>query len=490
MRSVQIRRHAALASFAVLALLLAALLAAAGCHRQQASSGLYHCPMHPTYTADRPGVCPICNMNLVPKESDLEPAAVGDHAGDHGEDHGKDDQGSRGRAPAAGAGERRVLFYRNPMDPTVTSPVPAQDSMGMDYVPVYADELPAASAVPGYSVVEVGPEAGELMGLETATVERRRLERTVRTVGTVMPDERRQYRVTTKIAGWVEKLYVNFSGQLVRRGQPILAIYSPELLASQEEYLIARQSAERFLGSQLEEVRRGGEDLVAAARRRLALFDVPESFIVELEKTGKARRTVDLQAPASGYVLSKEVLEGRAVEPGAELFTVNDLSHVWLEASFYESEAPWLAVGQRASLHLPYDRGKSVEARVSYIYPSLDLATRTLRVRFDLDNADGRLKPGMYLDVEHQLDLGESLVVPDSAVIATGLRQLVFVEAAPGRYEPREVTVGERTGGVAQIASGVAAGEKVVVGANFLLDSESRLKSALASAGAGEGNRP
>ncbi|KAB2967949.1 MAG: efflux RND transporter periplasmic adaptor subunit, partial [Thermoanaerobaculia bacterium] len=310
----------------------------------------------------------------------------------------------------------------------------------------------------------------------------------LRAVGTVVPDERRLHRAQTRVAGWVEKLHVNFSGQSVRRGQPMLSIYSPELLASQQEYLIARDNARRFLGSTLPEVRRGGEDLVAAARRRLELFDVPESFIAELERTGQPRRTVDLVAPASGYVVSKEVLEGRQVEPGMELFTVADLSHVWVEGEFYESEARLLAPGQEATLRLAYDPGRTFAARIDYIYPELDPATRTLRVRYDLANPDLALKPGMFVDVEQRLEVGEGVVVSDLAVLDSGVRQIVFVESAPGRFEPRQVSVVWRGEGRALLAPGaVAEGEKVAVKANFLLDSESRLAAALAALGADKG---
>ncbi len=428
----------------LLSLLAVVLLLSAACRRGTSAGKTYYCPMHPTYTSDRPGSCPICNMDLVEKD---------------GHDHA---------APGPGAAE---------------APAAAQ---------------PAGGA--SHAGVQLSPEGARLAGVRTAVASRERLVRRVRTVGTVLPDERRLYRVTTKISGWVEKLYVNFSGQFVEQGQPILAIYSPELLASQEEYLIARASAARFVHSEIPEVKKGGEDLVAAARRRLALLDVPEAFLAELEASGKARRTVDLLAPASGFVLSKEVLEGRSVEPGMELFTVNDLSHVWVEASFYEADAPWLAVGQPATLRSPYDRTRAVEGRISYIYPALDAATRTLRVRFDLANPGQRLKLGMYLDIEHQLDLGEALLVPDSAVLGTGLRQLVFVETEPGTFLPREVVVGDRTEGRAQILSGLSARERVAEKANFLLDSESRLRAAIAGAGApgaaapdphaGHGGRP
>jgi RND family efflux transporter MFP subunit len=419
--------------------------------------------MHPTYTSDKPGDCPICGMKLVPIPQS-EPA----------------------RGPSASAaqdGQRRILFYRSPMDPSVTSPVPAKDTMGMEYVPVYADEVSRpASAVPGLATVAVNASGIQLAGVRTAVAAREHLASSTRTVGLVLPDERLVRHVHTKIAGWVEKLHVNFTGQLVRRGQPVLAIYSPELLASQEEYLRARQSAARFASSNIPEVREGGEELAASSRRRLELFDVPQSFLETIERTGKAQRTVTLVAPASGFVSTKEVLEGMEVQPGMELFTLTDLSHVWVEAEFYENEARLLRVGQRADVHLPYEAGHVMPAEVTFIYPTLSAESRTLKVRLELSNLDGHLKPGMFVDVTADLEAADGIAVPEDAVIDTGLRQVVFVELEPGTFEPRDVQVGLRGAGRVVILSGVGEGERVATRANFLLDSESKLRAALQAA--------
>jgi membrane fusion protein, copper/silver efflux system len=389
------------------------------------------------------------------------------------------------KAPAA-AGERKVLFYRNPMDPAVTSPVPAKDAMGMDYVPVYADEAPppatpanTASAVPGLARVEASASALRLAGVQTAVAERRTLARSIRAAGLVTADESRVRHVHTKISGWVERLYVNATGQAVRAGQPLLAIYSPELLATQEEYLRAREAAGRFAGSELPEVRRGGEDLLAAARRRLELLDVPRSLVAQLDRTGRPQRTVTLPAPASGYVTGKNVFEGMEVGPGMDLMTVTDLSRVWVEADFYEYESRLLALGQKVSIQLPYDPGQARTGRVSFIYPFVQPESRTVKVRIELANPGLRLKPGMYADVSPELAAPEGVVIPDSAVIDTGVRQVVFVESGGG-FEPRQVRIGSRADGQALIVEGIAAGERVAVRANFLLDSESRLRAAIA----------
>jgi Cu(I)/Ag(I) efflux system membrane fusion protein len=419
----------------VLALLpLAALLLAAGlclaCGDGAAGAATaapsYHCPMHPDYVKDGPGDCPICGMRLVPIEKAAAPAAAG-HAG---------------------------------------------------------HAVPAAAAVPGLATVEVAEPALRLAGIQTAVAEQRTLSRSARTVGVVAADESRIRHVHTKISGWVEKLYVNSTGQAVRAGQPLLTLYSQELLATQEEYLRAREAAARFAGSELEEVRRGGEDLVTAARRRLELFDVPRSLIAQLDRTGKAQRTVTLLAPASGYVTGKEVFEGMEVRPGMDLLVLTDLSRVWVEADFYEYESRSLAPGRRVEIALPYDPAARLAGRISYVYPYLNPETRTVKVRIELPNPGLQLKPGMYVDVVPELGSTEGVVVPDSAVIDTGVRQVVFVQTwvqGKASFEPREVRVGSRADGQAVILSGVAAGESVAVRANFLLDSESRLRAAVVS---------
>jgi multidrug efflux pump subunit AcrA (membrane-fusion protein) len=276
---------------------------------------------------------------------------------------------------------------------------------------------------------------------------------------------------------------VDFTGQAVRKGMPLLTIYSQELLASQEEYLQARQAATQFQGSSLPEVRKGGDDLVRAARRRLELFDVPKGFIEQLERTGKPRRAVPLMAPSSGVVTAKQIFEGQQVEPNMELFTVTDLSHVWIVADLYENEASQVRVGDDAVLTLTSDPRARLTGRVKYVFPYLNPETRTLKVRFEFGNADGALKPGMYANVQLALQTADGVVVPDAAVMDTGLRQVVFVAGANGMFEPRAVKVGIRTEGRAQILEGLKEGERVVVAANFLLDSESRLRSALAPAG-------
>jgi Cu(I)/Ag(I) efflux system membrane fusion protein len=416
-----------------LVLLVAVLLVAPlACHRGgREAVQQYYCPMHPDYHSDKPGDCQICGMRLVPAEK-------------------------KGKTPAPAAS---------------------------------APDLGAAGGVPGLAPVEVTGEGVRLAGVQTAVAERRELTRTSRAAGVVVADETRVRRVQTKISGWVEKLYVSSTGQLVRAGQPLLSLYSPELLASQEEFLRARETAGRFSQSSLPEVRRGGEDLLTAARCRLELFDVPASTIARLERTGAAQRTVTLTAPVSGYVTGKEIFEGQQVQPGMDLLTVTDLSRVWVEADFFEYESRDLRLGARATVSLPYDPGTRLTGRVAFVYPTVDPATRTLKARLEFPNPGLALKPGMYVDVTPDLGTREGVVIPDSAVIDTGVRQVVFVQKG-NTFEPRLVRTGERAGGQVAILSGVAAGERVAVRANFLLDSESRLRAAiqaLPSAPAGGG---
>jgi membrane fusion protein, copper/silver efflux system len=374
--------------------------------------------------------------------------------------------------------------YHCPMHPTYISDRPGDCPIcGMALVPIEPAQAAGPSAVGearGTNDVQVSGEGVALAGIATEVAALAPMERRVRTVGTVLADETRVQHVHTKISGWVEKLFVSYTGQSVRKGQPILSIFSPELLATQEEYVQSLRAAEALGPSASADVRAASGGIVEAGRRRLELLDVPRGTVEEIARGGAPQRSVTLVAPVSGFVTAKQIFAGQQVDPGTELFTVTDFRRVWIEAAVYESDAPLVRVGQRAAFSFPYDPGRKLESAVSYIYPYLDTATRTQKVRFDVDNADLALKPGMFVDVDLEVRSERGVVIPDSAIIDTGARQIVYVEVAAGRFTARRIEVGSRAGGRALVLAGVAAGERVVVKGNFLLDSESRLGAAAA----------
>jgi hypothetical protein len=393
------------------------------------------------------------------------------------------------------SGSNKLLFYRNPMNPAITSPVPAKDEMGMDYIPVYEDDAktPAKSlqqqaddffseekGVSGLGVVTMTEQGIRLSGVQVAAVVQENIQRTLRTVGLVVPDETRIHRVQTKVGGWVEALHVNYMGQLVKKGSPILSVYSPELLSSQEEFVKTRQSALRSAADAGD--RTSAQRLRQSAQRRLELFDVPPDFIKELERTGKPQRAVTLLSPVDGFVTAKDIFLGQEVKPGMELYTITDLSVVWVEAEVYEYETRDVHVGQEGFLTTSYDPSLRLAGKITYIYPYLNRESRTLKLRFEFDNKVFRLKPGMFVDVNLMIDYGEGIVIPDSAIIDSGIRKVVFVDKGEGRFEPREVKAGARSEGKTQVLSGLNVQDRVVVKANFLLDSESRLRALIDAA--------
>jgi multidrug efflux pump subunit AcrA (membrane-fusion protein) len=460
---------------AVLVVLVAGGLAWTGCRQAtqsgspaaQAPAAKYHCPMHPTVVSDKPGDCPICGMALVP----IEPAAA------------------PATAPAAQAGQptpaavgRRILFYRSPMDPNVRSDKPSQDSMGMDFLPVYEDETaPSAGAVAGRSVVSLTPERRSLLGVRSEVVRQMRIEKSLRTVGRVTPDERRLAHFHTRFEGTVEHLYVDYTNMYVKKGDPLLSIYSPELVATQQEYLLALRALKQLGSSPIPSVAQGSADLLEAARQRLLQWDIRPQDIAEVERTGTVKRTFDLYAEVGGYVLQKNVVQGMRVMPTDTLFDLVDLSQVWVLADVYESDLQAVRLGMPASVTLAFLPGKTWRGTVTNIAPTVEEKTRTIKVRIDVDNAAGTLKPDMYADVQLRTDMGMGLVVPDSAIIDTGDRKLVFLDRPDGAIEPREVEVGVRIPDGYQVLRGLAQGDRVVTAANFLLDSESSLKAALSA---------
>lgn len=499
----------------LLAIAVAGAAFAAACGRTADAEARYHCPMHPTYVSDKPGDCPICGMRLVPIEKDSGTApekhsetASEKHSGSASETSGSQEtiytcpmhpevrQHEPGRCPICGMDlvpEKKATEsapHKHEPAPQKPEPVPHEHEpapqksepgkpTGHEGHTLGTQPGGSREATGTGSVVTLTAGGQRLAGVRTAAAKKGRVTRDIRTAGTVEADETRIRQVTTKVAGFVEKLHVSATGQYVKAGQPMFELYSPELLASQEEYLRAREAAARFAASALPEVRRGGTDLVETARRRLELFDVPAEFLDRLEKSGTAERRVVFRAPFNGHLVEKNLVEGQRVEPGMPLLTLSDLSRIWVKAQVYEAETLAARVGRPATVTLPHDPSVKLAGRVSFIYPTLEADTRTLQVRLEFPNPRLVLKPGMFVNVHIGAEDETGVVVPDSAILDSGTRSLVFVELSPGRFEPREVQTGVRAGGEAIVRSGLSAGEMVAVSANFLLDSESRLRNAI-----------
>lgn len=331
--------------------------------------------------------------------------------------------------------------------------------------------------------VQISPERQQLIGVRIGTVEKRPLQKVIRTNGRVEFDEKRLATISPKIGGWIEELYVDFTGAPVKKGAPLLTLYSPELVSTQEEYLAALRARQELAASPYPEVAASGNALVESARRRLRLWDISEEQIRELEQTGQVRKSLTLYSPYSGIVLEKMAFKGMRVEPGMALYKLADLSVVWLIADIYEYELPLIRLGQQASINLSYLPGEAFTGKAVFIYPYLDAQTRTARVRFEFANPRGTLKPEMYAGVEITIRLGDKVAVPEGAIIDTGIRKVAIVEKGAGYFEPRDVKLGTKAGDYYEVLEGLKVGERVVTSANFLIDSESKLKEAIGGAG-------
>lgn len=333
--------------------------------------------------------------------------------------------------------------------------------------------------ITGYAEVEVDPERVQLYGITTEKVLIRDLTKTIRTVGVVEVDERRIAYVQTKFKGWIEELFVNFTQIPVHLDQPLFTVYSPELLTAQEEYLLALRDVQRPMQGRFgQEMQQSNQDLLEAAQRRLELWDVPEEEIERLQKTGIASKTLTINSPVEGIVLNKNAFIGMNVEPGMNIFTIADLSHIWVLADIYEQDISWLKIGQQADLSLRTFPGKTLKGTVSFVNYVVEPSTRTMKVRFDFNNPNYQLKPGMYATVETKINMGQALAVPETAIIDTGERKIVFVVVGKGRFIPIDVKLGFKAGAYYQVLNGLTPNEEVLTSAQFLIDSESRLKAA------------
>ena len=384
----------------------------------------YHCPMHPSVVQDHPGTCPICGMNLVPVDEDAS-------------------------IPAARGG---------------------------------------TSDVEGRAIVDIDPARQQLIGLSTAPVTMGQVGGSWRTFGRVAVDETRVRHVNVKVPGFIERIFVDYVGKSVREGDPLFAVYSPELLAAQEEYLLAlRTRGALAKGGALGE---DGEALVRAARRKLALWDVPDAEIERLERTGEATKALTFYSPVAGVVTKKDIVEGMKLEAGAMPYEIVDLSTVWVLADIYESELRHVSVGMSASLTLNAFPNREFRGAVLFVDPLLDPQTRTVKVRLAFPNPSGDLRPEMFGEVVLHGRAREGLRIPQDAVIDSGTEKIVFVSLGHGKFEPRKVRLGDASGHDVEVVSGLAAGEEVVTRANFLVDSESKLRASLAEISAPGSSAP
>ena len=413
----------------------------------------YTCGMHPNVIQQGPGNCPICQMKLTPLRA--------------GQDQQKAEKG-----PA----ERRVLYFRAPMDPNCVSEKPGKSPMGMDLVPVYAEKGESPSA---HKII-IDPVTIQNMGIRTTQVKHGALTKTIRTVGRVDYNEELVTFINTKFDGWIEKLHINQTGQRVSKGQAMFDVYSPQLYSAQVEYLAAQRGLEALAGGS-QEVREQARRLLDAADTKLQYLDITKDQIAELGRTKTIQKSPTIHSPAEGIVTEKMVFEGMYVKPGMRLYTIADLSQVWVYVDIYEYQLPWVAVGQNATMDLSYIPGKQFVGKVVYIYPYLEARTRVIKVRLEFENSTLDLKPNMYATVTLRAQLGQALLVPREAYIDSGIRKVVFVDLGSGKFQPREIQVGvEGQDGMVEVLYGLDQGDVVVTSGQFMLDSESKLKEAIA----------
>jgi len=369
---------------------------------------------------------------------------------------------------------RKIKYWQAPMNPGFTSDKPGKGPMGMDLVPVYEGEEDFGE---GFLI---NPTVVQNIGVKTEIVKHRVLTREIRTVGILTYDERVVTHIHTKYKGWVEKLYVDFTGQEVKKDDLLAEIYSPELVSTQEELLVAMKYKESLEKSPFTEIGQGAERLFESTKRRLELFDVPEHQIEALIRDKKITKTLHIHSPFRGFVVKKEASQGMFIQPGMSLYTIADLTNIWVLADVYEYELPWIKIGQKAEMSLSYYPGKKFQGKVTYIDPFMDSKTRTLKVRMEFDNPKWKLKPNMYANVTLKSAIEKkSIAVPEEAVIHSGEKEIVIVQNSSGGFDSRVLTLGAQANGYYQVIKGLKAGENVVTSSNFLLDSESRLKDAL-----------
>ena len=364
---------------------------------------------------------------------------------------------------------RQGIMEKEPQGHGVASSLPADRQQNSEV----AEEEEAPT-------VEIPEDKQQMLGVRTVAAAIQPLQKVIRTVGRIEYDERRLATVNTKIAGWIEKLYIDYTGKYVTKGEPLADLYSPELVATQQEFIDALAWAGKGSANKSDAVgsllSADADRIVNAARKRLKLWDISDEQVKKIAETGSPMRTLTLYSPASGYVVQKMALEGMKVMPGEKLFDIADLSSVWVIADIYEYELPVVRLGQTADITLSYLPGKVFSSKIEYVYPTLSGDTRTAKIRFTIANPGEQLKPQMFTNVELQIDLGKKLVIPEDAVIDAGIQEVVYVDKGDGYFEPRQVKLGVRASGMFEVLKGLSAGEKVASSATFLIDSEAKLK--------------
>lgn len=406
---------------------------------------LYTCGMHPEIISDEPGLCPICEMRLTPIKNNNQKSS----------------------------GERKIIYWRAPMDPNEIYDSPGKSKMGMDLVPVYEDDAS------GSGIVSIDPEVQQNMNIKTATVEVKQLSSKVTTNGVLQTNETSEYIVTTRINGWVEKLYVNYTGQQVSKGSKLMDIYSPELVSAQQELLTALSYQNSVGKSSLQSIKESGNELVKNSIRKLELLEVSDNEIKRLIEKKEVKTYITLYAQKSGTVLEKNIVEGQKVMSGMPLLKIANLSSLWLMADIYEYELSKVKVGSKVSATFNFLPGKIYEGKVSFIYPTLDPKSRTVKIRIEMNNR-GELKPSMFANITLDgQDLGVKTVVPENAVIHSGMKNIVIIALGDGKFKPQVVELGGYSDGYYQVLSGLSEGNTIVTSAQFLIDSESNLKAAI-----------
>jgi Cu(I)/Ag(I) efflux system membrane fusion protein/cobalt-zinc-cadmium efflux system membrane fusion protein len=373
---------------------------------------------------------------------------------------------------------KKIKYWVAPMNPSYIRDEPGKSPMGMDLVPVYAEEGEEKEPA---STIRIDPVTMQNMGVRTGRVERKTLVKDIRTVGNIIYDETKIFTVNTKFSGWIEKLYIDFVGDAVKKGQALFEIYSPELVTAQEEYLLALEQYNRLSDASYPRVRQVAAGLLKASRTRLQYWDLTEEQIDQIHSSGKTRKTLTVYSPATGVVTKKSAFEGHFVKEGEMQYEIVNLATVWVDVDIYEYELPWVEKGMPAEMELAYIPGKRFKGKVLFIYPYLETKTRTAKLRLKFVNPNYELKPGMYADIFLKSSVAKNaLVVPQEAVIFSGMRRIVYVSLGGGKFEPREIKLGlEGNANEYQVLDGLKQGEEIVLSAQFMLDSESRLQEAI-----------